>query len=217
MANATAEAAERETGPCLGMTVRTRGAMAITSRSERTKSARRGSSYSTRRSTTTNQSARSSPTTQSAYCPEASGRPACAKANTRYSIGRSLACAAPSITTPILRTSRTAGTAIADASGLQVWSSSPAEDHLVSVIIPNSVLRYAGREMERAGADRAEATALFVAGLDQIVRRVVFPVQRAGHYLSCWVQVTERGKSELAAALGLDEKYDSPRAVVVPT
>jgi hypothetical protein len=69
-----------------------------------------------------------------AYCPEASGRPACAKANTRYSIGRSLACAAPSITTPILRTSRTAGTAIADASGLRVWSSiscggSPRERH----------------------------------------------------------------------------------------
>jgi hypothetical protein len=41
----------------------------------------------------------------------------------------------------------------------------PAEDHLVSVIIPNSVLRDAGRDMECAGADRAEATALFVAGL----------------------------------------------------
>jgi hypothetical protein len=79
----------------------------------------------------------------------------------------------------------------------------------VSVIVPGSVLVDAGRQFERAGADGAEATALLVAGPDRIVRRVLFPDQRAGRYPSCWVQVTEQGKSELAAALGLDEKYVS--------
>jgi len=41
------------------------------------------------------------------------------------------------------------------------------------------------------------------------VRRVVFPDQRAGRYPTCWVQVTEQGKSELATTLGLDEEYIS--------
>lgn len=79
----------------------------------------------------------------------------------------------------------------------------------MSVIIPNSVLVDAGREMERAGSAGAEATGLLVTGADQIVRRVVFPNQCAGRYPACWVQVTEQGKSELASALDLDEKYVS--------
>ncbi len=77
------------------------------------------------------------------------------------------------------------------------------------LIIPNLVFADAGREMEHAGSGGAEATALLVAGPDRIVRRAIFPDQRAGRYPSCWVRVTERGKSELAADLGHDESYVS--------
>lgn len=63
--------------------------------------------------------------------------------------------------------------------------------------------------MERAGAEGAEATALLVASSDHVVRRAVFPDQQAGRYPSCWVQVTEVGKTQLAEALGTDERYVS--------
>ena len=78
-----------------------------------------------------------------------------------------------------------------------------------TVIIPSSVFAEARRKLETAGSGGSEATALLVAGPDGRVRRAVFPDQMAGRYPSSWVQVTERGKVELAAALGGDEIYVS--------
>jgi hypothetical protein len=48
---------------------------------------------------------------------------------------------------------------------------------------------------------------MIVAGPDGVARRAVFPDQRAGRTCGHWVQVTERGKAELALALGPDETY----------
>ncbi len=78
-----------------------------------------------------------------------------------------------------------------------------------AVLIPQAVLDDVGRRLESAGATGAEATALLVAGPGGLVRRAVFPDQRAGHLPACWVEVTERGKRELAAALTDDEQYVS--------
>jgi len=79
----------------------------------------------------------------------------------------------------------------------------------MTVLLPSAVLVDAAGKLEAAGVDGAEATGLLVAGPDRVVRRVVFPDQRAGRYPACWVQVTEHGKTELAAALRQDESYVS--------
>ena len=84
-------------------------------------------------------------------------------------------------------------------------------------MIPASVLDEARTRLEDAGTDGVEATGLIVAGPDRVARHAVFPDQRAGdppssdtHPGQCtgqWVEVTERGKAELAVALGPDETY----------
>jgi hypothetical protein len=42
---------------------------------------------------------------------------------------------------------------------------------------------------------------------EQRATRLVVPDQRAGTRTGCWVEVTERGKRELAATLTLQERY----------
>lgn len=78
-----------------------------------------------------------------------------------------------------------------------------------AIVLPRTVLSAAGRSMEAAGVRGAEATGLLVAGSDRVVRRAVFPDQRAGRYPSCWVEVTDLGKRELATAIERDESYVS--------
>lgn len=73
--------------------------------------------------------------------------------------------------------------------------------------VPRSVLRTAGARIEDTGTKGVEATGLVIAGPDRVARRVVFPDQKAGRPPGCWVQVTERGKAELALGLGPDELY----------
>jgi len=75
------------------------------------------------------------------------------------------------------------------------------------LLLPVFVLEEIRRGMEEAGVVGVEATGFVVAGEDRVARHVIFPDQRAGRSPACWVQVTERGKAELAVALGADEMY----------
>jgi hypothetical protein len=76
-----------------------------------------------------------------------------------------------------------------------------------ALVIPAAVLDAARACLEGAGVQGVEATGLVVVGPDRIARRVVFPDQEAGRAPGHWVQVTEKGKVELALALGPDELY----------
>jgi hypothetical protein len=78
------------------------------------------------------------------------------------------------------------------------------------LVVPAHLLEEARAVFEAAGAHGAEATAM-LAGLvvdgEQHATRIVVPDQHAGTRGGCWVEVTERGKRELAAALALEERY----------
>jgi len=78
------------------------------------------------------------------------------------------------------------------------------------LVVPARLLEEARIVFEAAGARGAEATAL-LAGLvvhgEHRATRLVVPDQRAGTRGGCWVEVTERGKRDLAAALALEERY----------
>lgn len=79
--------------------------------------------------------------------------------------------------------------------------------------IPQRVLDAARTFLEDAGSSGSEGTGLFaatVAGETVRVTKFVAPDQRATPVgVGCSVEVTEKGKMELAAALGLDEIYVS--------
>jgi hypothetical protein len=70
-----------------------------------------------------------------------------------------------------------------------------------------AVLDQARMFFEERGAHGCEGTAMIAAGPDRIGRRLVIPDQRAGAVPRCWVEVTDKGKLQLAAALGADETY----------
>lgn len=76
-----------------------------------------------------------------------------------------------------------------------------------ALVVPSFVLDEVRLGMEEAGVVGVEATGFLVAGPDRVARHVIFPDQRAGRSPGCWVQVTERGKVELAVALAHDETY----------
>lgn len=84
------------------------------------------------------------------------------------------------------------------------------------LVIPAFVLDEARTRLEDAGTDGVEATGMIVAGADGVARHAVFPEQRTGgperperpeRRTGLWVEVTERGKAELAVALGPNETY----------
>jgi hypothetical protein len=85
------------------------------------------------------------------------------------------------------------------------------------LVIPVFVLDEVRVRLEDAGADGCEATGMIVAGPDRVARHAVFPDQRASRpdpgaepperWGVHWVEVTDRGKAELALALGPDETY----------
>lgn len=64
--------------------------------------------------------------------------------------------------------------------------------------------------LEAAGSFGREGTGMLagtVNGVERRITRFVAPQQRAGEFPNCWVQVTHRGKHELALALGPDELW----------
>jgi hypothetical protein len=73
--------------------------------------------------------------------------------------------------------------------------------------LPGFVLDEVRLHLEEAGAAGVEATGFVVAGPDRVARHAVFPDQVAGRSPDCWVEVTDRGRTELALALGDDESY----------
>lgn len=76
-----------------------------------------------------------------------------------------------------------------------------------ALTLPGFVLDEVRLHLEEAGAVGAEATGFVVAGPDRVARHAIFPDQRAGRSPDCWVEVTDRGRTELALALGDDETY----------
>lgn len=96
---------------------------------------------------------------------------------------------------------------------------------VAALVVPRLVLDEARLHMEAAGAAGVEATGFVVAGPDRVARHVIFPDQRAGlvdtdsapfarapgrnpyRSRACWVEVSDRGKAELALALGPAETY----------
>lgn len=78
------------------------------------------------------------------------------------------------------------------------------------LLLPAGLLEEARAVFEAAGARGAEATAMLAGAIvdgEQRATRLVVPDQRAGTRVGCWVEVTEQGKRELAAALTLQERY----------
>ena len=76
----------------------------------------------------------------------------------------------------------------------------------MSLSIEQTVLTAARAFFERRGAAGCEGTAM-IAAVPTSGSRLVIPDQTAGSYPRCWVEVTERGKLDLAAALKGDELY----------
>jgi hypothetical protein len=74
-------------------------------------------------------------------------------------------------------------------------------------MITLDVLEQARQFFEERGSHGFEGTAMIAAGPDRVGKRLVIPDQRAGAAPKCWVEVTAKGKLELAAQLGRDEIY----------
>ena len=73
--------------------------------------------------------------------------------------------------------------------------------------ITAAVLDQARIYFEDRGAAGCEGTAMIAAGPDRVGHRLVIPDQVAGPVPRCWVEVTDKGKLELAVSLGRDETY----------
>ncbi len=76
-----------------------------------------------------------------------------------------------------------------------------------SAYVTTEVLEQARAFLEERGSYGCEGSAMIAAGPDRVGRRLVTPEQRAGQVPDCWVEVTDHGKLQLAAALGRDETY----------
>jgi proteasome lid subunit RPN8/RPN11 len=80
----------------------------------------------------------------------------------------------------------------------------------MTLIIPINALQDAQAFFEEAGSKGLEGTG-FLAGTeqgeDQLVGRFFAPEQRASSESGCWVEVTDRGKAQLAAALSRNERW----------
>lgn len=78
---------------------------------------------------------------------------------------------------------------------------------MTQLIIDATTLDDAGRFFEDRGTHGCEGTAMIARSTETGTTRLVVPDQRAGIAPSCWVEVTDAGKLELAAALAPDERY----------
>jgi hypothetical protein len=72
--------------------------------------------------------------------------------------------------------------------------------------IPMSILVDARDFFEERGARGCEGTAM-IAGTDGVATKLVIPDQLAQPAPYCSVEVTRKGKTELALALGPDDRY----------
>lgn len=77
----------------------------------------------------------------------------------------------------------------------------------MTILVPQHVLTDLGRLFLANGRHGCETSAMLLAGSDGRVIRAVVPDQRASPAPHCWVEVTERGKLDLAAALTDDATY----------
>ena len=71
----------------------------------------------------------------------------------------------------------------------------------MTVLVPQHVLTDLGRVFLANGRHGCETSAMLLAGHNGTVIRAVVPDQRASPVPHCWVEVTERGKLDLAVAL----------------
>lgn len=78
---------------------------------------------------------------------------------------------------------------------------------MTQITVPRSVLADAEARFLAGGDCGYEVTGMLAAGPDGVVTSLVVPEQRANPAPYCWVEITDRGKLELAAALGPDEIY----------
>lgn len=81
----------------------------------------------------------------------------------------------------------------------------------MTLTVPASVLEEARAVFEQEGMWGREVTGLLLGQIqgddEHVIHRVVIPEQRASAAPSCWVEVTEVGKLQLAAALGPDQRW----------
>ena len=77
----------------------------------------------------------------------------------------------------------------------------------MTVLVPQHVLTDLGRVFLANGQQGCETSAMFLAGSDGRVIRAIVPDQRASPAPRCWVEVTERGKFDLAVALTDEAVY----------
>ena len=77
----------------------------------------------------------------------------------------------------------------------------------MTVLIPQHILTDLGRLFLANGRHERETSAMLLAGPNGTVIRAVVPDQRASPAPHCWVEVTERGKLDLAAALSSQATY----------
>lgn len=73
------------------------------------------------------------------------------------------------------------------------------------IVLTINVLDEARHFFEDRGSGGHEGTAMIAEAAAAV--RLVIPDQRGGVAPNCWVEVTDKGKLELAAALGIDERY----------
>lgn len=77
----------------------------------------------------------------------------------------------------------------------------------MKVCIERTVLDDSRLFFEQKGALGCEGTAMIMANRSNLAYRLVIPEQEANPVPRCWVQVTKSGKTELALALGPDDRY----------
>ena len=78
---------------------------------------------------------------------------------------------------------------------------------MTRIVVPRSVLADAEVRFLASGRRGCETTGMLAAGPERVVTSLVVPEQRANPAPDCWVEITNRGKLELAAALRPDEIY----------
>jgi hypothetical protein len=76
----------------------------------------------------------------------------------------------------------------------------------MTVLIAKEALEHARAFFEDQGAIGCEGTAMIAASMDRAAERLIVPDQVSTPAPRCSVEVTARGKLELAAALDVDER-----------
>ena len=75
----------------------------------------------------------------------------------------------------------------------------------MTLVVSGVTLDEARAFFEERGSLGLEGTAMIAS--NRTGTKLVVPEQQAGPFPRCWVEVTRAGKSKLALALGLDDRY----------